>query len=135
MAPSWRRRRARRAPRPLPSTCCWPFSCWSSFHWLWRASRGLHDGDRARDAVYGLSEVIDGVDEGARERGDLVLLLADVAGGAAADRTVRRAVATANGLRGESSGLADGPVVDVGAPEGTVGTITELRACLARCDR
>src|SRR5215831_8517775 len=103
MTPSRRRRPARQAPRPLPSTCCWPFSCWSSFHWLWCASRRLRDGDRARDAVDRLSEVIDRVDERARERGDLVLLLARVAERAAADRTVRGAVAAADHRGGESS--------------------------------
>src|SRR5262249_25032038 len=121
--------------RPLPSTCCWPFSCWSSFHWLWRASRRLRDGDRARDAVDRHSEVIDGVDERARERGDLVLLLARVAERAAADRAVRRPITAADHRSGERSRLADRSVVDVGAAERSVGTVAELRAGLARRDR
>src|SRR5262249_17865447 len=91
----------------------------------------LRDRDSAGHAVDVLTVVIDGVGDGARLRCDLLLPLARVTERAATDRAVRRAVAAADRRRREVARLADRPVEDVGAAEGPVGAVAELRTGLA----
>src|SRR5262245_26785637 len=94
----------------------------------------LRDHDGAGDAGDRLAVVVDGVADGAGLRRDLLLALTGVAERAAADRAARRAVASADasGRRPpEVPGLADRAVEDVGAAEGAVVPVAELRARLA----
>src|SRR5262245_50346241 len=94
----------------------------------------LRDRDGAGHAVDGLAEMIDRVGDGAGLSRELVLALAGIAERAASGRAARRTIARADRLGGEVAGLAHRRIEDVGAAEGAVVAIAELRAGLAGGD-